>query len=43
MYKVYGKLFHTVTIGFIPFQAQIGKISVKRIQATSAYEQQGEN
>ena len=34
------ELFWAMTIGFA-FQTQIGEISIKRIRATSAYEQQG--
>ena len=37
---VISELFSAVTIG-LSFQTQIGEISVKRIRATSAYEQQG--
>ena len=36
------ELFSAVTVTVtVPFQTQIGEISVKRIRATLAYEQQG--
>ena len=39
----FGLILYSVTIGFaLPSTAQIGEISVKRIRATSACEQQGE-
>ena len=38
---VIGELFSAVTIGFVLPYTQMGEMSVKRIRATSAYEQQG--
>ena len=38
---VISELFSAVTIGFVLPNTQIGEMSVKRIRATSAYEQQG--
>ena len=37
------ELFSAVTIDFVLPNTNRGNISVKRIRATSAYEQQGEN